>query len=245
MAIKILANTINLASETNVWKAQQVRVSNDTTRRTIVIANTASPKGAGLHGDYPGGTVSYRMQPNSTAIIRKSPLDTIRAIPASNTVFAESVSGAKPGTKQTVLMWVTRRVRGPGSVSRRFHNTLYKNNADNSRGDWFDVRNRPGPDLVFGTADDTAIGQINQTNPEYGAIRAPGGAWSDRIWIDYGNGVLAPFFALGPWGSSPAPIMGIDNTGGVGIPPTMNGVRTDNRPYYYERFGWEYVEIDN
>ena len=77
MAIKALANTIATSSATNVYLATAVHLSNDSTARTVVIANTAPPNQAGEHGDYIGSQVSIRVPANGTLIVRKRPKDTV------------------------------------------------------------------------------------------------------------------------------------------------------------------------
>lgn len=77
MAIKPLANTVATGSATNVYLATAVHISNDSTARTITIANTAADNGSGLHGNYIGSQVSIRIPANGTMVIRKRPYDTI------------------------------------------------------------------------------------------------------------------------------------------------------------------------
>jgi len=80
MAIKVLANTVAFTtSANNVYNATAVRITNNGTARTIVIANTADPQENGQHGNYPGGQVSIRLNANEVVTIRKRPQDTITA----------------------------------------------------------------------------------------------------------------------------------------------------------------------
>jgi len=91
MAIKVLANTVSLGTASNVWNATAVRISNDGTARTIVVANTATPDDSGQHGNYPGGQVSIRMNANATITIRKRPQDTI-STSSGGGVYADKVA---------------------------------------------------------------------------------------------------------------------------------------------------------
>lgn len=80
MAIKILANTVAFTTSGNtVYDATAVRITNNGSARTIVIANTATPTDNGLHGNYVGGQVSIRLNANEVVTIRKRPRDTITA----------------------------------------------------------------------------------------------------------------------------------------------------------------------
>lgn len=91
MAIKVLANTVTLGTASNVWNATAVRISNDGTARTIVVANTATPTDSGQHGNYPGGQVSIRLNANATITIRKRPQDTISTTSGGG-VYADKVA---------------------------------------------------------------------------------------------------------------------------------------------------------
>ena len=95
MAIKVLANTITLASANDVFDATSVRITNDDTARTIVIANTGDPDTNQLnwHGKYTGGQVSIRMNPNSTITVRKRPKDTVSTTSGAG-VYADKVAEA-------------------------------------------------------------------------------------------------------------------------------------------------------
>jgi len=77
MAIKALANTVATGSATNVFLATAVHLSNDSTARTVIIANTGIDTGTGEHGSYAGGQVSIRIPANGTMVIRKRPNDTV------------------------------------------------------------------------------------------------------------------------------------------------------------------------
>ena len=80
MAIKVLANTVAFtASANNVYNATAVRITNNGSARTVVIANTAAPSENGQHGNYPGGQVSIRLNANEVVTVRKRPQDTITA----------------------------------------------------------------------------------------------------------------------------------------------------------------------
>jgi hypothetical protein len=80
MAIKVLANTVAFGTAANnVYNATAVRITNDGTARTIVIANTADPQENGQHGNYPGSQVSIRLNANEVVTVRKRPQDTITA----------------------------------------------------------------------------------------------------------------------------------------------------------------------
>jgi hypothetical protein len=80
MAIKVLANTVAFtASGNNVFDATAVRITNNGTARTIIIANTADPTDTGLHGNYPGSQVSIRLNANEVVTVRKRPKDEITA----------------------------------------------------------------------------------------------------------------------------------------------------------------------
>lgn len=80
MAIKVLANTVAFTSSANnVFNATAVRITNNGSARTIVIANTADPTDTGQHGDYPGSQVSIRLNANEVVTVRKRPQDTITA----------------------------------------------------------------------------------------------------------------------------------------------------------------------
>lgn len=95
MAVKPLANTATLGSATTVYKATAVRISNDGSARTVVVANTATDTGTGQHGNYVGGQVSIRVQANEVITIRKRPLDTVSSTSGSGvyvTKVAESGS---------------------------------------------------------------------------------------------------------------------------------------------------------
>ena len=90
--IKVLANTVNLSTATNVYKATAVRISNNGTARTIVIANTAEDTGSRQHGIYPGGQVSFRLNGDETIIVNKKPMDTVSTSTGTQ-VYAEKVAG--------------------------------------------------------------------------------------------------------------------------------------------------------
>ena len=75
--MKPLANTVATGSATNVFLATCVHLANDSTARTITIANTDVDTGDGQHGSYIGGQVSVRIPANGQLIIRKRPQDTI------------------------------------------------------------------------------------------------------------------------------------------------------------------------
>jgi hypothetical protein len=77
MAIKVLANTVATGSATNVYLATAVHLANDSTARTITIANTAADDGSGRHGSYIGGQVSIYIPANGQLVIRKRPYDTV------------------------------------------------------------------------------------------------------------------------------------------------------------------------
>jgi len=80
MAIKVLANTVAFTtSANNVYNATAVRITNNGTARTVVIANVADPDDTNQHGNYPGGQVSIRLNANEVVTIRKRPQDTITA----------------------------------------------------------------------------------------------------------------------------------------------------------------------
>lgn len=80
MAIKVLANTVAFTSSgNNVYDATSVRITNNGTARTIVIANVADPTDSGQHGNYAGGQVSIRLNANEVVTIRKRPKDQITA----------------------------------------------------------------------------------------------------------------------------------------------------------------------
>lgn len=75
MTVKPLSNTVATDSATNVYLATAVHLSNDSTARTIVVANTVGPElGGGL---YDGGQVSIRIPANGQLVIRKRPTDTV------------------------------------------------------------------------------------------------------------------------------------------------------------------------
>ena len=75
--MKPLANTVQINSASNVYKATAVYVVNDGTQRSITVANTGIDTGNGQHGNYPGGSVTIRIAPNAGVVIRKRPSDTI------------------------------------------------------------------------------------------------------------------------------------------------------------------------
>lgn len=77
MAIKVLANTVNLSSASDVYKATAVRITNNGTARTVTIANTDVDTGDGQHGNYVGGQVSIRLNANEIVTVRKRPNDTV------------------------------------------------------------------------------------------------------------------------------------------------------------------------
>lgn len=77
MALKPLANTVATGTATNVYLATAVHISNDSTARTITIANTAVDTGNGRHGSYVGGQVSIRVPADGQLVVRKRPYDTI------------------------------------------------------------------------------------------------------------------------------------------------------------------------
>lgn len=77
MALKPLANTVATGSATNVYLATAVHLANDSTARTITIANTAADTGNGRHGSYVGGQVSIYLPANGQMVIRKRPYDTV------------------------------------------------------------------------------------------------------------------------------------------------------------------------
>jgi len=77
MAIKVLANTVNLSSASNVFNATAVRITNNGTARSVVIANTATPTDNGLDGNYPGSQASITPNANEVVTVRKRPNDTI------------------------------------------------------------------------------------------------------------------------------------------------------------------------
>ena len=80
MAIKVLANTVAFTTSGNtVYNATAVRITNNGSARTVVIANTADPQENGQHGNYPGGQVSIRLNANEVVTIRKRPQDSITA----------------------------------------------------------------------------------------------------------------------------------------------------------------------
>ena len=80
MAIKVLAYTVAFTSSANnVYNATAVRITNNGSARTIVIANTANPQENGQHGNYPGSQVSNRLNANEVVTSRKRPQDTITA----------------------------------------------------------------------------------------------------------------------------------------------------------------------
>lgn len=93
MSYKPLANTVNLSAANNVYNATAVLITNDSTGRTVTIANTAAPTDSGQHGNYPGGQVTIRVAPNAMTVIRKRPLDTVAA---ATGVYATKV--AESGT---------------------------------------------------------------------------------------------------------------------------------------------------
>ena len=71
MAVKALANTVATGTATNVYGATAVLLSNDSTARTVTIANTVSiENGGGVAG-------SIRLPVNGMVIIRKRPTDTV------------------------------------------------------------------------------------------------------------------------------------------------------------------------
>lgn len=89
MALKALANTVATGTATNVYLATAVHLANDSTARTIVIANTAVDTGNGRHGSYVGGQVSIHLPANGQLVIRKRPYDTITG---ANTCYATKVA---------------------------------------------------------------------------------------------------------------------------------------------------------
>ena len=93
MAIKLLANTVTIGTATNVYQATAVRISNDGTARTIVVANTAAPDATGRHGNYAGGQVSIRLNSNASITIRKRPQDTVSTTSGAG-VYADKVAEA-------------------------------------------------------------------------------------------------------------------------------------------------------
>jgi len=71
MAIKVLANTIATATANNVYNATAVLLTNDSTARTVTIANTVSiENGGGIAG-------SIRLPVDGAVVIRKRPSDTV------------------------------------------------------------------------------------------------------------------------------------------------------------------------
>jgi hypothetical protein len=80
MAIKVLANTVAFTSSANnVYNATAVRITNNGSARTVVIANTAAPSESGQNGNYTVSQVSIRMNANEVVTVRKRPQDTITA----------------------------------------------------------------------------------------------------------------------------------------------------------------------
>lgn len=91
MGIKVLANTATLSSATTVYDATAVRIANDNTARTVVIANTADPDDSGRYGDYIGGQVSIRINANETVTVRKRAKDTLSTTSGAG-VYATKVA---------------------------------------------------------------------------------------------------------------------------------------------------------
>jgi hypothetical protein len=69
--IKALANTVATGTANNVYLATAVHLSNDSTARTVTIANTVSIENGG------GVAASVRIPANGQLIIRKRPTDTV------------------------------------------------------------------------------------------------------------------------------------------------------------------------
>lgn len=71
MAVKALANTIATGTANNVYLATAVLLTNDSTARTVTIANTISIENGG------GVAASIRLPVNGQIVIRKRPTDTV------------------------------------------------------------------------------------------------------------------------------------------------------------------------
>ena len=88
MAIKVLPNTVAFTSSANnVYNATAVRITNNGSARTVVIANTATPTD-GLDGSN-SSQVSIRLNANEVVTVRKRPNDTITAAGVFRTKVAE------------------------------------------------------------------------------------------------------------------------------------------------------------
>ena len=90
MAYKPLANTIAIGTANNCYEATAVLVTATTAAVTVTVANTADPSDSGQHGNYAGGQVSIRLAPNSMAVVRKRPQDTIQGTGCYGTKVAEN-----------------------------------------------------------------------------------------------------------------------------------------------------------
>jgi len=88
MALKPLANTVNIGTASNVYNATAVYVVAGSAT-TVTIANTAIDTGNGLHGNYAGGQVSVYIPAGTGVVLRKRPMDTVAGSGCYGTKVAE------------------------------------------------------------------------------------------------------------------------------------------------------------